>query len=273
MIKKILVILLVSVFFVHLVSAIDTEIRLKTPSFTEVDLTILDVDIAGFSALDGPHKLISDYYGDLSYVYSGSESNFDLMVYLKKGGKEIYSKKYREYYPAGEPIYLEIIPDGYELIETPDSVPLISNVTNSTNSTELNETTNSTLLNSSNSSAGVAGLSISKDSKIFSLKTLLYILGIAVLFFIGFFAFKFAQTQKTPKIKITKLSDMNPSKKEGKKDSHGEESNVNKIIGEAEEKLKLAQAEISGLKKQQRIKELKEKMARDKKELRDLSRG
>ena len=40
---------------------------------------------------------------------------FDLMVVLKKSDKTISSEKYRENYVAGDPVYLEIIPNGYEL--------------------------------------------------------------------------------------------------------------------------------------------------------------
>ena len=274
MIKKVLVMLFLCVFLLQSVSAIDTEIKLKVPSFVEVHLTVLDTS-EGFSALSGPHKIMAGYYGDVNFTYSGDESIFDLMVILKDDGQTIYSKKYRENYQAGENIYLEIAPSGYELLETPateGNVVDSANLTNSTNSTlDLNET-NTTIEQESTNTTGISGFSIFKEGGLFSLKTLLYIIGAVLLLGIALFAFKFAQARKTRKIKVTKLSDIKPSESIDEDSAPKEESGVNKLIKEAEDKLKEAQEEISGLKKEQRIKEIKEKMIKDKEELKELSR-
>ena len=104
-------------FAMQFVLAGDTEIKIKTPEFTEIHLTILDPD-ADYSAY-AIYKQTSNAYGDATFIYSGEELIFDLMVVLKKSDKTISSEKYRNNYIAGDPIYLEIIPSGYEIKETP----------------------------------------------------------------------------------------------------------------------------------------------------------
>lgn len=274
MMKKFLMILILSILILQVVSAIDTEIKIKTPSFTEVHLTILDSSTTTFNALSGPHKITSDYYGDMIFTYSGDESVFNLMVILKKGGERIYSEKFENNYKAGKSIYLEIIPEGYELIETPGALNTTNvTLTNETliNSTEELNETNTTIERESINNSVISGFSIFSGKGFFSLKTFSYIIGFILLLALAFFTFRFMKTRKTPRIKITKLSEMKASQSENKDSS--KESNINKIIQEAEEKIKIAQEEISGLKKQQRIKELKERMLKDKEALEDLSRG
>src|SRR3990167_8361344 len=136
MIKKFLLIFFLFLFAAQFVLAQDTEIKIKTPEFTEIHLTVLDPD-ADYSAY-AIYKQTSDAYGDAIFTYSGDALVFDLMVVLKKSDQTISSEKYRENYVAGDPVYLEIIPNGYEIRETPDTI-VTDNSTN-TNSTEENIT-------------------------------------------------------------------------------------------------------------------------------------
>lgn len=280
MIKKFLVVSLLFLFAMQFVLA-DTDIILKTPEFTEIHLTVLDPD-ADYSAY-AIYKKTSDAYGDAVFTYSGEELVFDLMVVLKKADKTISSEKYRENYVAGESVYLEIIPSGYELKETPSiSGNIVDEGTNITNSTEeSNETTNldetnltsNETLESKNRSSIFSFLKSEgdKQSKEGQSFKALYIIGaIIVLLAIAFFIFRFLRTKRTPKIKITKLSEVSsPSKSLANKDS----SNFSHLIKEAEEKINQAQDEINGLKKKQQIKDIKEKLIKDKEELNRLSRG
>ncbi len=254
MLKKLLVIFFLSLFAMQFVLAGETEIKLKTPEFTEIHLTVLDPD-ADYSSY-AIYKKVSDAYGDATFIYSGDALVFDLMVVLKKTDKTIYSNKFRENYVAGNPVYLEIIPEGYELKENPTiSGNIISNEdTNSTNSTEENTTapveepeTNSQEENiTSKNKSGILSFSFLKfdkengESKSFKG---LYIIGALVLLFaIGFFIFKNYQTPSPRKIKVTKLSEVQPPKPLDSK-------NVNTLIGDAEDRIKNAQKEIELLKK------------------------
>lgn len=236
------------------VLAQDTEIKIKTPEFTEVHLTVLDPD-ADYSAY-AIYKQTSDAYGDATFTFSGDALVFDLMVVLKKSDKTISSEKYRENYVAGEPVYLEIIPSGYEIRETPTVTGAVIE-TNLTNSTDLNitEQTNESLINESNNDteekSGFLGsfLNFEKkaesektEKKSFSFKWLYYIVGVALLLAVVFFIFKYAS--KRGPIKVTKLSEINKSKF-----SVSEANDMEELISDAEKRIKSAQRDLENLKK------------------------
>ena len=258
MTKKFLIIFFLFLFAMQFVLAQDTEIKLKTPSFTEIHLTVLDPD-ADYSAY-AIYKQTSDAYGDATFTYSGDALVFDLMVVLKKSDKTISSEKYRENYVAGDPVYLEIIPNGYEIRETPKISGAVSGVDNDlnvTNSTEENITAseepeiNSTLQGEiPKNKSGFLGsfLKFEKTEKTetdkksdFSFEWLYYIVALGLLILIGFFIFKSYKTPGPRKIKVTKLSEIQPRAFNSK--------NVDELIGDAADRIKKAQKEIDVLKK------------------------
>ena len=266
------------------VLAQDTEIKIKTPEFTEIHLTVLDPD-ADYSAF-AIYKQTSDAYGDATFTYTGDALVFDLMVVLKKSDKTISSEKYRNNYVAGDPVYLEVIPNGYELKETPtiSGNTIVNEETNITNSTDknitasiLNNQTNESTENNETTFLSFLGSflkfekseEVKQDKGESSFKFLYYIIGAVLALTIAFFTFRILQTKRNPNIRVRKLSEVNSSYE----NSSGKDSgNFGHLIKEAEEKIKQAQDEIGGLKKKQQIKDLKEKMIREKEELRRLSR-
>lgn len=250
MIKRVLTILLLSVLILQFVSAIDTNIKIKTVSNSEVQLTVMDASTSAFSSL--AHYINnSGTYGDLEFTYSGDESNLDLLIIIKKFDEKIYYKKYRENYVAGEDIYLEIEPEGYALTESPVfeelNLTVDLNETNSTEEANLTEEINETNLTINqtgllgNNSFGIKGMAISDLSKS-SFKFLYYILGFIALLTLGYFGLKFKRKQPH-KIKVVKLSELK------------------------------AQEQAISLKKEKRIKELQDNIARDREELEGFSRG
>ena len=255
MLKKFLVIFFLFLFAMQFVLAQDTEIKIKTPSFTEVHLTVLDPD-ADYNAY-AIYKQTSDAYGDATFTYSGDAFVFDLMVVLKKSDKTISSEKYRENYVAGDPIYLEIIPNGYEIRETPKISGTVTGVDsdiNVTNSTEENLTApvepevNSTIQEEApKNKSGILSFFLNSEGEKqnktdSSFKGLYYIGALVLLFIIGFFIFKNYQVPTPRKIKVTKLSEIQSPKAFNSK-------NVNELIGDATERIKNAQKEIETLKK------------------------
>ena len=255
MLKKFLVVFFFFLFITQFVLAQDTEIKIKTPSFTEVHLTVLDPD-ADYSAY-AIYKKTSDAYGDAIFTYSGDALVFDLMVVLKKSDKTISSEKYRENYVAGDPVYLEIIPNGYEIRETPKISGTVTGVDsdiNVTNSTEENLTApvepevNSTIQEEApKNKSGILSFFLNSEGEKqnktdSSFKGLYYIGALVLLFIIGFFIFKNYQVPTPRKIKVTKLSEIQSPKAFNSK-------NVNELIGDATERIKNAQKEIETLKK------------------------
>ena len=261
MLKKFLLIFFLFLFAMQFVLAGDTEIKIKTPEFTEIHLTILDPD-ADYSAY-AIYKQTSNAYGDATFIYSGEELIFDLMVVLKKSDKTISSEKYRNNYIAGEPVYLEIIPEGYELKETPTlsgtnggSVESTNITNNITNITEINQTTDETNLTSNETlteeKSGFLGafLNLGKKDKAektdeeskFSFKWLYYIIGVALLAAVVFFIFRYAP--KRGPIKIPKLSEVHKPKF-----SVSEANDMEELISDAEKRIKSAQRDLENLKK------------------------
>ena len=255
MLKKFLVIFFLFLFAMQFVLAQDTEIKIKTPSFTEIHLTVLDPE-ADYNAY-AIYKQTSDAYGDATFTYSGDAFVFDLMVVLKKSDKTISSEKYRENYVAGDPIYLEIIPNGYEIRETPKISGTVTGVDsdiNVTNSTEENLTApvepevNSTIQEEApKNKSGILSFFLNSEGEKqnktdSSFKGLYYIGALVLLFIIGFFIFKNYQVPTPRKIKVTKLSEIQSPKAFNSK-------NVNELIGDATERIKNAQKEIETLKK------------------------
>ena len=251
--KKLLIVFFLFLFVMQFVLATDTEIKIKTPSFTEIHLTVLDPD-ADYNAY-AIYKKTSDAYGDATFTFSGDAFVFDLMVVLKKSDKTISSEKYRENYIAGESIYLEIIPNGYEIKETPNTI-VTNNSTNSTNtnSTEENITApvDEPLINfteeSPENKSGFLGsfLNFEKKDKTEknNLSWVYYIGALVLLFVIVFFIFKTYHSPTPRKIKVTKLSDTQPKAFDSK--------NVDELIGDASDRIKKAQKEIETLKKYKR---------------------
>ena len=257
MIKIFLLIFFLFLFVAQFVLAQDTEIKLKTPSFTEIHLTVLDPD-ADYSAY-AIYKQTSDAYGDATFTYSGDALVFDLMVVLKKSDKTISSEKYRENYVAGDPVYLEVIPNGYEIRETPTVSGAVDGVDSNisvTNSTEENITASAEepIINSTEETpknkSGFLGsfLNFEKKEKTetdkksdFSFKWLYYMGALVLLFAIGFFIFKSYYNPSPRKIKVKKLSETQPKSFDSK--------NVNELIGDAADRIKKAQKEIETLKK------------------------
>lgn len=254
MIKKLLVVSFLFLFAMQFVLA-DTAIILKTPEFTEIHLTVLDPD-ADYSAF-AIYKKTSDAYGDATFTYVGDALVFDLMVVLKKSDKTIYSNKFRNNYISGDNVYLEVIPDGYELKETPTiSGNTISNEGNNTaNSTEENitavaeepETASNLTEEAPKNKSGILSFSFLKSDGEKQTKEKqsfkgLYIIGaVIVLLAIGFFVSKSYYNPSPRKIKVTKLSDTQPKAFDSK--------NVNELIGDASDRIKKAQKEIETLKK------------------------
>lgn len=241
MIKKGLMVLFLFVLVLPLALAADTEIKIKTSQFTEVHLAILDsgTPLVRFSAI---YKKTSDFYGDVTFIHSGTRAFFDLKVTLKKGGQLIYSEEFRNGYTTGKPIYLEVAPPGYELLETPDALPEPSN------ETEL-EDENATVEGEDVESEGessISGFSISNLTDAIPFKTILYVLGIMLFLGILFFSFKHVHANRAPaprQIKVRKLSEMGSHKKEKSSDD---------LMGSIESKLKDLHEEINRLKKEKK---------------------
>src|SRR3989344_4130092 len=145
MIKRVIFGLFILILFAQVISAIDTPIKVKTLPKHTVEVVVHDPNPSAF-VLYKRFKNESDEYGDISFIFSSDKPNFNLMIFVKKENVKIISEKYPESYPAGEPIYVELAPSWFKLIETPSKInetnssESITNITNVTiNETEIDD--------------------------------------------------------------------------------------------------------------------------------------
>lgn len=251
--------ILFSILLMVSVSAIDTEIKIKTKPFHEVQVAVAKPSSTSFESW-GNFKNYSDQYGDVLFVFSSNKEVFDLIVYIKKDNEKIMPRQtFYDNFPAGEPIYLEIAPSGFEFIETPGEIIEELNETIELNETEsqMNET-----------ESQITGSVIFGEEGIFSKRITYYIIGGVLLLGAAVFVFfKFKKRSKKPKeIKVTKLSELQAEKKEKIDDKQS-------IIEDAEKKIKEAQEDIRKIKNEDKIKEAKQKLEDDEKELMRLREG
>lgn len=227
--KRVLQICLVFVLVLSLigcVSAYTTKIHVKTPINKEVQLSIVNN-----GAVIESWRNNSDIYGDFIREFTSSLSQFDVIVYLKQGGENLMLPEKLVGAKAGEDIYIEMIPSGFEKVETPNETE-VEEVENDTgvvdNSTEVNETeiVNETEEVESSEGSFISGHSIADlnlDNK-YVYYSFICIGCLAFVLFAGFMVARIKRKSTTKK----KKEDEDIDKKEIEKELHSE-NNVGEI--------------------------------------------
>lgn len=270
---KIILSLVLLLFIVQAVSAIETKVNIKTIPGDTVQITFSDSSSASFSALEGGmFNGISDEYGDFNFVFTSEKEEFNIIIYVKdpEGNKRVPVEKITKH-PAGETLLLRLAPDWFDFIENP-----ISEIVNDTNVTEENLTEEGEEIipeeeiveifdETNDQSSGITGAVIFGEGGILSGKTLYYVGGILVILIASLGTLKIIKHKRTkePKereIKVKKLSEVQKEKKEKIED-------YKDIIERAEQKIKEAQEEIKKVKDHGRISEHEKKIAEAKKKL------
>ena len=122
-----------------IVLAIDTEIKIKTMPFREVQVSASKSGSVSFSLIQ-IFTSKADEYGDASFVFNFTVDKYNLAVFIKEEGR-IIIKDRQEDLDAGNLVYLELATTDFEFIETPDSKQEVEVV----NNTEVNGTSNETV--------------------------------------------------------------------------------------------------------------------------------
>lgn len=278
-VKLFLILGIVSLLAFPFVSAVNTEIKIKTLPYHEVQLTIAKASTS-YTTL-ASYRNQSDEYGDFVINYPAEVSAFDLYVYIKKNGVRV-AKDISIGHIAGEDIYLEIAPEGFTFIETPTVENLSDNQTIENNHTE---TENSTEIKEENQteeqtdSTPITGNVIFGNESFISKSLIYYSLGVFAILLVILLTAKTTkyivtrkkrdgfESDKPKEIKVKKLSELQKEKKERIED-------YKDVIEDAEKKIKEAQEEIKKLKergevseKQRKIDAAKKKLVEDQKEL------
>ncbi len=266
---------LIMILLVGLVSAEITVIKVKTIPKHDIQVAVADGTIADFSAIQR-FKGTSDEYGDASFELSSDIPKINLYVYVKEGNEDVISQKYFGY-DIGKPISIELAPSWFEFIKTPEKANESSANVGSDNSTL--ETTADVELNKkllSNKSSDkknfiLTGLTTLFSKKgLLSTKTFYYVIVIGLIAAVVVVTFVFRNkifgSKILKDIKVKKLSEFLEERRE-KPDYDMKE------LDEAEKKIKEAQEKISGLRREERIRELRNKIGSYENELRKLDRG
>lgn len=258
-------IFIVFLFLVPVISAVDTEIKIKTVPFGNININILEV-----GSLDSLERFNKDAnnYGDASFVFSSDEPRFDITIYIKKNDKKIGYEQFKNNV-AGESLYLEVVPEGFEIINAPVNKTEESNETLSNETIEPNETivenitiSETDLQLEQKGDSKLTGAAVFEEGGILSNKLLYYIIGLLILSMVVFMGVtKLKKRGQGPKeIKVKKLSEF----KEEKKEKIGD---FKDLIEDAEKKIKEAQEEIKKLKDNDKITQHEKKIAAAKKKL------
>ncbi len=193
---KVFTILAITLLLFSVVSATTTEIYVKAPKFKEVQVAILSASGSGSELLQR-YINYSDRYGDFKVNFTSEVKSFHVAVFLKEEGKSLMPSKKLVDQSAGENIYVEMIPEGFEKIETPNKTREIvepENNTEENNLTEINssqesleENLDSKELVSETERQNILGLSI-LDNISLNARTFSYIgfavLGLVVILFL-----------------------------------------------------------------------------------------
>ena len=115
MVKKVLLVFVLVLVLASFVSAQSTEITVKTLPFQDVTLTISVADSVSYTVVDRL-KQKSDYFGEAKFE-TATNNNFNLVVYLKSFEENL---RFDNEYEPGESVYIEAVPEGYTLLDTPE---------------------------------------------------------------------------------------------------------------------------------------------------------
>lgn len=231
------IIFLALLFVIPLASSIDTQIHIKTYPDYDVQVTPFIWQGSTFTELDRFREQ-SDEYGDTIFTLSSEVEEFNLAIFIKnKEGKTIIKEK-EEGYVAGEPVYKELALEGFIFKYKPE-IDLEEKI--ETNSTDPNKSKEiESEIDKIKEDAGTTGFAVFGEDGILSKKRLYYIIGVLVLAIIIFILIKMKKKSSSREIKEikTKQAIGLQDEKDGKQ----------KLIEEAEDKIKKAQEDIEKLK-------------------------
>jgi hypothetical protein len=255
MVKKLFVgaVLLSLLMCIEIVSAIDTQVTIKTLENHKVDISILNPE-GVYSLIESFHE-DSGSLGEVSVSFSSSLDTFNLRVWLKKDGELVIYKKFEEEYPTGEPLVLEIYPAGFE--------PEL----------EVNESTLNEAESENESLEGegtITGSPVFGEGGIFSKKGIYYtVIVFLVLAVVAFFVMKKFNVIKSKPHQSDEKPDENKNTRDDSVPPSGGESRADNksIIEDAERKIREAQEEIRRIKDEEKVNEIRKKLIEDKKRI------
>ncbi|HLC87129.1 MAG TPA: hypothetical protein VJH65_02540 [Candidatus Nanoarchaeia archaeon] len=269
---------------IQIISAVQTNITVKTLPIHEVQLTTYDSAKADFSKFEGFRGYtFSD--GKIKFV-SEADKPFNIVIYIKNiEHQTVTSETFEEEFTPGEPIWIELYTNGSNVEVGEDALALINenntedinissvvsnDINNSIESNNTNETTANSTVNSTETE-------IASESKIrFTIfeedgtvkKVVYYSLGVLLIAIIIFVVLRVIKRSKMeeengPKdIHVRKLSEVIAERK------LSEEKNIE--LKRAEKRLQEIEGKIEQIKNKEKIDDIKKGIIEKEKELVEL---
>ena len=244
--RKLFLALIISIFIINFVFAIETEIKIKTLPNHEVQLTTHKSNTADFVIIN-QFKDNSDEYGDITFISSCDEETFDLIIYLKKDNEKVLANNFTNPYKefnliVGEPIYIELAPFWFEFIETPTNEAeeeIIPNETEVVEEIVPNETKE--IIEEENK-VGITGSAVYGEEPL-SKKTIYYSIMIIILLTISLVIFAIIKKSRLPNKKS--FSKENAQQILG--DVEKEQKKKKQIMKDAQKKMKEIEEDMEKL--------------------------
>ena len=256
MVKKITFSILIVLFLVQFVFAIDTQLTIQTDPKTNIQIRISNPYTK--EVLTSFLGEVSDDDGKIYVNFSVDRVDADVLTLKKQGGETTEPMKAVRKVPMGKKVFIDLTKEN-ATFTVEEEKPLIEEAE------IINETINETQTNASaTSDSKLTGGAISNiGSAIKShIKTIYYTLGIIVI--AGAALFFVLKIRKSKKFKGGF-----PSYTEFKKRLSGDDEE--RIIKDAQQKIKQAQEQINQIiQKKSKVKELEERITKDRNELQRL---
>ncbi len=281
------VLLLLTIFSICLVSAIDTQINVRTwPNHKASILVSKPVE---------PPPLLNSFHinsgstGEVSAVYSGDDPIIKITVKITKDGQTVLMQKFENEFATGSPLYLQVIPgrisDNYKLQDeqreqnATNQAATNQTIVNQTsqNATQENqtapETTNSTTTNTTETNSSITGAVISDKTNKSSFKIPIFVWYILLgLIVAGIIVFGFIKLK--PKMKRSETPHYERHGRVALKPIHHQEAkDTNSQLAEAERKIREAQEEINKIKNKSKMDEIRSRIQKEQDELSRLEKG
>ncbi len=253
MVKKFALSLLFLVLIISSVSAIDTQIKIKTIPEHKASIFIYPTD--SVTSINSFH-VIADSTGELSVTHSSEHSKIDILVKITKDGNKIFLERFEDY-QAGKEIYIRMdyteVNGNYE-----PSKEAAANTTNTTQEIQENVVVNEEKEPQTQLTGEVVANDTNSSSKAFYFVIVVAILGAIVIVLLVIKRF------------VTPSSNMDIASNQAMLRSLEREE---RRIKEMERKIMNSEKELNVIKNQDKIKAAERKLEEDKRELERLKKG
>lgn len=260
------VLLVLVLLMLPMAAAISTEINVKAPLDRSVTILVVNPSDKGYQLYDSYH-LDSGGIGKVTASYTGTQEKVGIRVIISDNGVKELNWLFGDF-GTGSPLYLQAIPDAisndYTALETVTTAneTAAANETNTTSENDVTTLEENASTGSSFSFGAISGFATRVKGYIFS-TTAYYILGGLIL--VGIIIFL---VRRGTFSNISSIFNRPPHMSSGVRDG-----NTEKILRDAQDKIKEARSQIALVRNARKIEEAKRMLEEDKQRLESLMRG